>query len=951
MSPVSKKAKGCLRGFLIFMAAAIAVIGGGGIILGLVYINALPTLEELSPSPIAQTSKVYDIDGNLITEFHAEENREIIRFSDMSQNIKDAIVSIEDKRFYEHQGVDYIRIIGAAIADIRSGDLAQGASTITMQVVKNIYFSPEKTWRRKINEALIAIQLERNYTKDKILEMYLNTIYFGSGTYGIEKASQVYFGKDASRLTIPEAALLAGMVQAPEVYSPFNNIESAKYRRDQVLKVMYEQGFIASGEYLESLALPVSINEDGGVVSDISSGKRVAPYFIDYVKTQLYDQKFSDYDVFKGGLRIYTTLDMELQTKAEQAVETVFPYEIKPSYSLICSDPSNGYIMALIGGKDYGESKFNIATQGRRQPGSVFKTLVLMEAARQNLSARNKFPPNGPITIDMAQGPDWVVDNYGGQKFEEDLSIADATAYSVNVVYAQLIMKIGAENVEALCSQMDILDIGNNPAIALGGLEIGVTPLDINKAFSTIASGGIYRKPVTILKITDPQGNILYQYDPEDGENSSRILEEPVSHYVTRILRKVIEIGTGRGADIGRPAAGKTGTTSDYKDAWFAGYTPDLVAVVWMGNPESSEPMEPINDRVVVGGTYPADIWKEFMTLALQDKPVLDFPSPENELIDVETCRESGLLPVFWCPEDSLEWSIFIKGQEPDDICDIHNKVEVPDVVGMSIEEAAPVFEGLFTEITVVSEYNDTYNQGIIFDQSPPAGSFLESLTGEKLSVILYVSRGEQTFSMPDLTGMKLDNASNMLSAFEIEIDEVVYQYSDLQPVDHIFSHDPPAGSSVTKSTKVKLFISKGEDPMGEVPVLIGLTEEAALEALQLSGFDNVRIILEESDEEMGSVFSQAPESGTIYDKSSEVVLIVSQGIMVPDVTGMELEDARELLEINGFTVTVIPPGPKEGLVLEQSPAGEEYADHGSEVVLTIKEAAAPEEPPPETEG
>jgi len=310
-----KNSKGCLRGFLIFTAVAIVLIIGITAIIALIYINSLPTMEELSPSPIAQTSKVYDIDGNLITEFHAEENREIIPFSSMSDNIINAIVSIEDKRFYEHQGVDYIRIIGASIADIRAGELAEGASTITQQVVKNIYFSHEKTWRRKINEALIAIQLERNYTKDKLLEMYLNTIYFGTGTYGIEKASEVYFGKDASALSIPEAALLAGMVQAPEVYSPFNNMESAKYRRDHVLKMMYDQGFIESDEYMNSLAMPIEINEDGTNISGDQYGNHLAPYFIDFVKQQLYDQEFNDYDVFKGGLRIYTTLDVDLQKK------------------------------------------------------------------------------------------------------------------------------------------------------------------------------------------------------------------------------------------------------------------------------------------------------------------------------------------------------------------------------------------------------------------------------------------------------------------------------------------------------------------------------------------------------------------------------------------------------------------------------------------------------------
>jgi penicillin-binding protein 1A len=932
-----KKAGGCLRIFLIFAAAMIIIIAGLSIIISIIYINSLPTLEELTPSPIAQTSKVYDIDGNLITEFHAEENREIVPFSMVSDKIKDAIVAVEDKRFYDHQGVDYIRIIGAAIADIRAGELAQGGSTITQQLIKNIYFSPEKSWRRKINEALIAIQLERHYTKDKILEMYLNTVYFGSGTYGIEKASQVYLGKNAASLNLPEAALLAGLVQSPEIYSPFNSVEKAKQRRNLVLKVMYEQGYINSNEYIDSLAEPVIISSEGLNLSNAASGKRFAPYFIDFVKQQLYEQKFNDYDVFKGGLRIYTTLDTDLQKKAEKAVLNVFPDEIKPSYSLICSDPGNGYIYTLIGGKDYSESKFNIATQGKRQPGSVFKTAVLMESVRQGFSAKNEFNPDGPITIDMPEGPDWIVDNYGGQKFGENISVADGTVHSVNVVYAQLIMEIGAENVESLCSQMEISDIGSNPAIALGGLEVGVTPLDISKMFSTLASGGLYHRPVTILKITDSEGNILYQNDDSEEGITTRILEEPQAHYITRILKKVIESGTGSGANIGRPAAGKTGTTTDYKDAWFAGYTPELVTVVWMGNPGSSDPMEPINGRVVVGGTYPADIWREFMLSALEDKDITDFKSPEGELIDIEICSESGLLPVLWCPEEKLAWKIFVKGNEPLETCDVHNRVEVPDVRGISIEEAKKILDELFIEITEVREFNDTYNSGIIFDQSPEAGSFLESLTGEKLSIILYVSKGEKTFKMPDLTGLDMGRARDILKSFDMEISEIIYQFNDDNPVDIIFRQSPAGGSQVTPSTEVKLYISKGENPEGEIPDVIGLTEEEALSVLSSNGFENIDVIYEDSKKEIGKVFSQIPESSTSYNKKSEIIIRISSGILVPGVGGMELEDAVEILEDAGFTVLIIPDDAEDGEVISQNPEGGQYLGYGSEVTIELE--------------
>jgi penicillin-binding protein 1A len=941
MIPKRKKLGGCLKFFIftitsIFLLTALIVVA-----LTLYYINTLPTLEELTPSPIAQTSKVYALDGSLITEFHAEENREIISFNEMSPYIKDAIVAVEDKRFLEHKGVDYIRIIGAFIADLKAGELVQGASTITQQYVKNIYLSPEKTFRRKINEALIAIQLERNYTKDKILEMYLNTINFGSGTYGIEKASEIYFGINASELDLPQSALLAGLVRAPEIYSPLNDIEKAKLRRDLVLQLMYEQELIETSQYLNALAAPITLNEKSTAGPDQFSS-RVAPYFVDYVKQNLYNHKFTDYDVFKGGLRIYTTLDINLQQKAENAFKKVFPEEIEPSYSLVSTDPENGYIYALVGGKDYNISKFNIAIQGKRQPGSVFKVLVLMESIRQNISPNNTFNPNGPITIDMEEGPDWKVDNYGGQKFDVDqMSVVDGTINSVNVVYAQLMMEVGAENVENLCNEMEIYDIGSNPAIALGGLETGITPLDLSKVFSTLASGGIYHQPVCILKITDSEGNVLYEYDADKNEANHRVLEKPIAYHITQILKKVIERGTGTGANIGRPAAGKTGTTSDLRDAWFAGYTPDLVTIVWIGHPDSNQPMEPINGRVVVGGTYPADIWREFMISALEDVPVSDFDKPDEELVDIKVCTESNLLDTFWCPEESIQWHIYVKGEEPHDICNIHNKVEVPDVVGLNFEEAKKMFEDLYFVVEEIYDFDETYNQDIILKQNPEAGIILESLSGEKLNITLYVSKGKKTFSMPELIGLDLGEAKQIIESLELILENIFYDFSDKQPFDKIFNQSPVPDSMVSKSTGVILYVSKGVDPQASIPDVIGMTKEDALKALDTAGFKNVSVTLEESDEEKDKVFSQTPVSGILYDKSLEIIIKVSngiEGIKVPDIINMTKENAVIALEELGFVVEVSPADAASGAVISQIPAADTYQNFGSTVKIEIQE-------------
>jgi len=948
-----KRARGCLITFSVTLLLCLIIIIFVGFVAALLYLQTIPSIEDLTPSPIAETSKVYAIDGSLLTEFHAGENREIIPFEKMSQHIKDAIVSVEDKRFYDHTGVDYRRIIGALIADIRYGKIVQGGSTITQQYVKNVYFTSERTMRRKINEAIIAIQLERYYTKDKILEMYLNTIFFGAGAYGIEKAAQTYFNVHASELSIPQAALLAGLVRAPEIYNPFNDIEKAKARRNLILKLMYDQGFINKNEFLSSLITPVELNLGQKSGGD-GTGNRTAPYFIDYVKQQLYEKKFTDYDVFKGGLRIYTTIDLDLQKKAEEAVFKVFPEDPGPSNALVSMDPKNGYIYALIGGKDYNASKFNTATQGKRQPGSIFKVPVLMESIRQHMSPNDMYNPNGPIIIDMPSGPDWKVDNYGGQKFEtNDMTVIDATIHSVNVVYAQLVMRVGAENVEKLCNEMDIPDIGNNPAIALGGLEKGITPLDVAKIFSMLAANGAYREPVCILKITDSEGNVLFEYDPDKNEKNRQILDPPTAYYVTSILQRVITEGTGRGAGIGRPAAGKTGTTTDNRDAWFAGYTPELATVVWMGYLESSKPMDKINGRTVFGGTFPADIWREFMIAALKDRPITDFVVPEGILIDVEVCTESRLLPTFWCPKEKLGYMIFVKGKEPKDFCNIHNKVTVPDVIGKHIDEARQIFTDLNFIINEIYQFNDTYNENIIFNQEPEPNYILESLTSEPLGINLYISKGLQTYAMPYLIGLSMPMAEQIIASLGLSNPEVIIDFSDQQPEGKVFAQNPPADSTINKSTQVTIYISKGENPESVIPDVMKMTEQDAVNNLSNAGFKNITVITEESKNEILKVFAQIPEPGTTYMKTSEVIIKISRGIEVPDVAGMKKNDAVTKLENLGFIVIIVPDTAGNNNVINQIPAAKSYLNYGTTVTIEIEDTKTtePTEPTETTAG
>ena len=931
------KRKGCLFSFFIFFIVIICILLLTGGLLAIYYYNKLPKLEDLTPSPIAETSKVFAIDGSLITEFHASENREIIPFSKMSQNIKNAVVAIEDKRFYSHTGVDYKRIIGALITDIRNRSYSEGASTITQQYVKNVYFSQEKTLKRKINEAILAIQLERHYTKDKILEMYLNTVNFGAGAYGIEKAAQTYFGISANDLSISQSALLAGLLRAPEVYSPFNNLEKSVERRNLVLELMKEQGFIDENQYKQAINDPVILN-----TSQINntSENRFAPYFIDFVKQQLYEKKFTDFDVFKGGLRIYTTLDKDLQIKAENSFKNIFKKPIGPSYALISVDSNNGYIYSIVGGKDYNISKFNIATQGKRQPGSVFKVPVLLEAIIKNIPPdTTTFNPNGPITINIPGSKPWVVDNYGGEKFQEPLNpmnIIDATIHSVNVVYAQLIMKVGPKNVEKLLNDMNIFDIGSNPAIALGGLEKGITPLDVSKIFTTIASGGIYHEPVCILKITDSDGNILYEYDPNKSPSTKRVFEEPQAFLATQILQKVITEGTGKAANIGRPAAGKTGTTSDYKDAWFAGYTPELTTIVWMGYQDSNKPMEPINKIPITGGSFPAKIWADFMKNALKGKPIVQFKIPENGLVKVQVCKDSGLLPTFWCPPESLEYRIFVKGMAPTKYCNIHNKVTVPDIVGKSADEARQILQSLYFNINEISENNNEFDAGTVFKTDPPAGTVIEAVDNINPQITIFISLGKQTLKMPNLIGQTKDSAESILSGLGLKIINIIYDYSN-QPKDIIYNQNPAADSDINSDAQITIYVSKGINLLGVIPNVIGLNKNDAISSLNNAGFNNISYVEDENKANINTIFDQNPAAGTNYDKTKTVTIYISKGIKVPSVIGLNKDKAIKLLNSLGFIVEAIPDSELNGIVISQSPSENSYANYGTKVTINIE--------------
>ncbi|MGH2772464.1 MAG: transglycosylase domain-containing protein [Actinomycetota bacterium] len=607
----------------IGLAAGIILLGlplviGGTIGLGVyLYFFAFPPpvkIPEIKVASIARTSHIYAADGSRIASLHAEHNREPIKLSQMSTHLQNAVIAAEDSRFFDHRGLDLKSILRAARADIKAGSAVQGGSTITQQFVKNAFVGKERTFFRKVQEALVASQLEKRYSKKDILERYLNTVYFGRGAYGVEAAAKTYFGKPASRLNLNESALLAGLIPAPVRFSPYDHPVDARIRRKYVIDRMEELNMISPGSATAARA-------NSPRLVDPTETEEIFrfPWFVDAVRRYLFDRYGSD-KIFSGGYKVYTTIDPRLQQLAEEAVEEHLPLSTDPYASLVTIEPSTGYVKAIVGGRDYQKEKFNIALQARRQPGSSFKPLVLVAALESGISPDDTYrAPSKYCELKVYRSKDGCVHNFGEAGFGR-LTVAKATVKSVNTVYIQLAERVGAPAMVEVAKRMGISERsvrrdGDNIAIALGGFTEGVTPFEMASAYSTLARRGIYREPKLVSKVVDFSGKIL-EKGPEKGK---RALEEAVADNVTKILQGVITDGTAKRADIGRPAAGKTGTAQDFRNAWFVGYTPDLSTSVWVGYKERNRELLNIKGfEQVTGGSIPAQIWASFMKPALE---------------------------------------------------------------------------------------------------------------------------------------------------------------------------------------------------------------------------------------------------------------------------------------------------------------------------------------------
>ena len=609
------KKKSPMRRFLWIVGILVFLIIAGA---GCGFIGAtMSDLPEVANVKPAASSQIYDVHGNLITTVHATENRLPVKLSQVPKDLQNAFIATEDNRFYSHHGVDPIGIMRAIWVNIAHDGVAEGGSTITQQLARNAFLTQDRTLKRKIMEAMLAIRIEQYYTKQEILEMYLNQIYFGQGAYGVQAAAHVYFGKNVQDLDLAQSAMLAGLPQSPNYYSPLTNYKAGKARQAVVL------GQMVKYDYIDQATADKAKDEDLGLreKSEAAHSDNNASYFIDYVISEI-AEKYGDDAVYKDGLKIYTTIDMKAQDAAVQAMHNLPNFYTddkgltQPQGALIAINPHNGYIVAMVGGR--GDDSFNRAVLAERQPGSAFKPFVYLAAIQDGMT------PGTVMDDKKIEFNGWSPKNYEGT-YSGQMTLRYALQHSVNTIAVQLADAVGMRKFLNLASSLGITTLDdskdNNLAAALGGLTNGVKPIDMAVAYGTLANGGVKVKPVAITKIVDRNGQVV----EENSTEEQRVVDPKYAYVITNMLESVMSGGTGGGASIGRPAAGKTGTTDESKDAWFVGYTPDLVAAVWMGDDYGIETLDGIT-----GGTVPAVIWRDFMSQALNamEIPASDFTVP-----------------------------------------------------------------------------------------------------------------------------------------------------------------------------------------------------------------------------------------------------------------------------------------------------------------------------------
>jgi penicillin-binding protein 1A len=642
LSVIRKAFRGLLA-FLLILATPIVCTAL--VLWALVFLPLPATIPQPKAEQRASTSYVFDADGNQIGTYRQFDSSIPVQPQDIPQVLKDAVVAAEDQSFYEHGGVDLYSTVRALWADIQNQQVVEGGSTITQQYVKNAFTGDERTIGRKVHEAILAGQLDRSLDKDTILYRYLSTIYFGEGAYGVGAAAETYFRKPVNELTLPEAALLAEVIPAPSQYSPRVNPLLAEGRRRGVLQKMLDQHKITQAGYDMAFAAPVWLQANGDppgpatIVYPPEQQESQYPFFTDYVHQWL-EQNLPGCAphacplLDEGGLRIVTTLDPKMQQAAQEETDRTLgknPPELQ--MSLVSVEPPTGYVRAMIGGRDYASSQFNVATlEPGRQPGSSFKPFILATAFEEGIQPTKTYsgaPYQVPGTKD-------VIQNYGGEQFGT-IDLRTATWDSVNGVYARLIEDVGVDKAMAMAQRLGVNQPAYDPSVYGASVALGVTdatPLEMASAYGVFANHGKRAAPTPVLQVIGPDGKVIID-NTNAASKAQPVISDVVADNVTDVLRGVLTDGTAKGKDIGRPAAGKTGTAEGPANAWFVGYTPTLSTAVWLGKPDCGNPadknclLKNINGvGDVTGGTLPAQTWQRYMKRALDGVEPTDFSQP-----------------------------------------------------------------------------------------------------------------------------------------------------------------------------------------------------------------------------------------------------------------------------------------------------------------------------------
>ena len=635
------------RLFIVFMVLIVSIllVSFLGTVIYYAVTLDLPSVQTLKDYRPSIASHVYDDEGGVIDEFFLED-RKIIDIKDVPEVVCEAFVASEDSRFYQHEGLDIQSIFRAMFKNIEAGHIVQGGSTITQQVAKMMYLSPEKKYIRKLKEAILAYKIDKYLSKEEILNLYLNQIYLGHGTYGIESASKAYFGKSATELTLPEAALLAGLPKAPSTYSPFLYFERSKQRQLYVLSRMFENGYISKEEMEKAADTKLELGE-------IELKEKIAPYFVESVRRYV-QEKYGGDVLYKEGLSIYTTLDSEAQKEANEAMEKgLTELEERQKYehglvqgALICMDVKTGAIRAMVGGRDFSKSEFNRVTQARRQPGSAFKPLIYTAAFDKGFNPSSVFV-DSPIVVEDMTSEDgmWRPRNFD-ERFLGPITLRTALVHSRNIVTVKILQEIGVNYAASYAANMGITSpITRTLSLALG--SSGVTLEELVRAYGVLANRGKKVTPYLIKKIVDRTGNVFEENELE----AEQVIDPRIAFMTTYIMRDVVQSGTGRRVkSIGRPVAGKTGTSNDFRDAWFIGFTPSLITGVWVGFDQGIS-----LGKHEVGGRAAAPIWLYFMNKVLKDTPVESFSTPEGIVfmrVDAKTGKlstDAGASTIYEC--------------------------------------------------------------------------------------------------------------------------------------------------------------------------------------------------------------------------------------------------------------------------------------------------------------